>query len=1062
MTTNHRIRAIAALAAAVVALVLLPATASALPVNLFSNNNGTTAAPEPINFGTRAAGNPNDITVWVRNTNTANTTAASITGISVTGSGFTRNGGTCTSTSPFTMNASTAGSTTTSSTQNCTVIIRMGGAGTTPGAKTGTITVTSSTAGSGSPITRQLTGTVEADAPAAQVRDTAGTTAKPSHDYGTIVATTTSPYTFTIVNTGNVAVTNPNVQAITGANAAEFTRTSTTCTATLAVGASCNVVVTFAPTTAGAKTAQLDVTTGNAGTLTTTLTGAATAPNPVATLQDTPGTSVKTAHEFGSVVQGVTSSYTWTLRNTGDAPLAGLTAGTTLSGDTADFTLSRTCGDTLAAGATCTITTTFAPSTSTAPGAKAATLTVDASNAEATTGALTGTSIQAVPGGEIRDTGGSSAKSQHDFGNVTIGGTAASYVFTLRNTGNTTLTGANTQSVTGANAAEFARTTTCAATVPVNGSCTITITFNPAAPGARTAQLNVTTNAGTLTAALTGTGKGLVVRNNDTLNLTGVTQRRWLESATVGGRAPKADRLRFAFDVETENGAEVEDVLISSTSTTSDTAPVDSTFSPIPPGIGRVAVSTPPGGSNRAFVEAEMPLSNISGWDTGIGDGLLCLFATNRTSNRRVWVRFRDSNGVLSPKYGSIVRVTDATFACSPPPVIFDQRITAVGGEAPASQAVVTTPGTPVEFTFKGDNQNSSGDPLTVTGVNWRIRNARTGAMFTRTPAGVGDLRGAVHRGLGLHRRQRQPHRLPDLDPGGRPHAHRRVPLARPVDRRGGAPRAEPGPRAVRLHRRRLGQLAAGRQPDDLADRHPAGPPGDGLGLHHHGERRRSVRPVEHVRRAGRPADDRRVGPRQRSGQRPRGDGFEDRVVGDPDSGLPAAALERAFSTAGKEPGPYTVRVRVTDNGSHNGSDPARASKVATSSFTINAPPVPDDQTVDVESDDPQPAEIALTATDADGDPLTFDVPAAATTGSLSNGNGPDREYTWPTTWTAPTPSRSPPRTTRTAAAARRSPSGCARTRRSTTPSPTARRARRTPRSRSRRRRRRSTASSAG
>jgi hypothetical protein len=59
---------------------------------------------------------------------------------------------------------------------------------------------------------------------------------------------TTASATFVLANTGTVAV---NI-ASTSLPSASFTVTSTTCGASLAVAASCNCVVTFAPVAAGA------------------------------------------------------------------------------------------------------------------------------------------------------------------------------------------------------------------------------------------------------------------------------------------------------------------------------------------------------------------------------------------------------------------------------------------------------------------------------------------------------------------------------------------------------------------------------------------------------------------------------------------------------------------------------------------------------------------------------------------------------------------------------------------------------------------------------------------
>jgi hypothetical protein len=61
----------------------------------------------------------------------------------------------------------------------------------------------------------------------------------------------------------------------------------------------------------------------------------------------------------------------------------------------------------------------------------------------------------------------------------------------------------------GANPAEFTRKGTCAvdSTLAPGASCTLALSFTPAAVGTRTATLGVTTSAGTLNVALSGTGK---------------------------------------------------------------------------------------------------------------------------------------------------------------------------------------------------------------------------------------------------------------------------------------------------------------------------------------------------------------------------------------------------------------------------------------------------------------------------------------------------------------------------------------------------------------------------
>src|SRR5438094_4863058 len=62
--------------------------------------------------------------------------------------------------------------------------------------------------------------------------------------------------------------------------------------------------------------------------------------------------------------------------------------------------------------------------------------------------------------------------------------------------------------VTGTNSADFGQTNNCGSSLAVSSSCTINVTFTPAASGTRSGTLTVTDNASgsPQTASLTGTG----------------------------------------------------------------------------------------------------------------------------------------------------------------------------------------------------------------------------------------------------------------------------------------------------------------------------------------------------------------------------------------------------------------------------------------------------------------------------------------------------------------------------------------------------------------------------
>ena len=98
-----------------------------------------------------------------------------------------------------------------------------------------------------------------------------------------------------------------------------------------------------------------------------------------------------------------------------------------------------------------------------------------------------------------------------DFGSRQVNtGASTAKTFTLSSSGDSPVViGSAGPSVTGTDAAQFAvsgGTCTAGASVAVGSSCTIEVTFNPTASGAKSASLSVPTNVGDKTATLAGTG----------------------------------------------------------------------------------------------------------------------------------------------------------------------------------------------------------------------------------------------------------------------------------------------------------------------------------------------------------------------------------------------------------------------------------------------------------------------------------------------------------------------------------------------------------------------------
>lgn len=301
--------------------------------------------------------------------------------------------------------------------------------------------------------------------------------------FGSVNIGSTSSKTTTITNNGNLS-------AILSYNAvvAPFSR-SGTCSTTLAAGASCTVVLTYAPTAASSSTGSVTVSaTGSSATVSFSGTG-----------QGNPSFSLSSStHAFGNVAAGQTATQAVTVTNTGNVPLA--TPSVTASG--AGFTASTTCASSLAVGATCTITATFAPTAG------------QAYNGSVSVG-YTGVASQTLT---LSGTGQASALSvdaaTQAFGNVDIG-TSVTRTFTLTNYGN--ISGAlAVESV----AAPFTRGGTCSGSLAAGASCTVTLTFTPVdtTPWSRT--LDMTLGGLTSTLSYSGTGVALPAMTISTYSLT--------------------------------------------------------------------------------------------------------------------------------------------------------------------------------------------------------------------------------------------------------------------------------------------------------------------------------------------------------------------------------------------------------------------------------------------------------------------------------------------------------------------------------------------------------------
>ena len=457
---------------------------------------GVNATPGALSFGSVATGATSGAqTVTVNNPTSA---AAPVSSIAATGDFSQTN---------------TCGSSIAAN-SSCTVNVTF--APTASGARTGTLTVVAG----GNTSTVSLSGTGIAPGPVLNATPGGLSFA------GTVVGSSTAAQTVTITNSGTTAATVSGV-AVTG----DFTQTNNC--AGLAVGASCAVNVVFTPTTGGARTGALTVTSNaNNSPTSVALSGSgidsstdiaagqpATAssvnsPYVAANLTDADPTTywesangsfpqwaqvdLGQSYSIGKVELKLPPSTAWAAR-TQTLSVLGSTDGTNFS------TIVGSAGYTFDPNANNnTVTITF-------PATTARYVRVDiTANTGWPAGQLSDFEVFPSGGGSTTSATLSANPSTLTFASQALNTTSGAQTVTISNTGNAaaTVSGVTT---TGA----FAQTDTCGSSIAAGASCAVSVTFDPTAAGTATGTLSVSSNAtgSPTTVALTGTGAGTVSTN---------------------------------------------------------------------------------------------------------------------------------------------------------------------------------------------------------------------------------------------------------------------------------------------------------------------------------------------------------------------------------------------------------------------------------------------------------------------------------------------------------------------------------------------------------------------
>jgi hypothetical protein len=213
-------------------------------------------------------------------------------------------------------------------------------------------------------------------------------------------------------------------------------------------------------------------------------------------------TVAPSALNFGSVTTGSTSSaQTVTVSN----PTSSAASVSSIAAS-GDFAQTSTCGSSIAANGSCTVSVKFTP---TATGSRTGTLTVNAGGVTNSV-SLSGTGTSSGGSATL-----AASPSSLSFGNQAVGSTSAAQTVTVTNTGGAAAS-VSSVSATG----PFASTSTCGASIAAGASCTVSVTFTPTAAGAASGNVTVSSNATnpTLTVALSGTGTSSGGSTNLALN----------------------------------------------------------------------------------------------------------------------------------------------------------------------------------------------------------------------------------------------------------------------------------------------------------------------------------------------------------------------------------------------------------------------------------------------------------------------------------------------------------------------------------------------------------------
>ena len=435
------------------------------PYNFDINGNGVSAPtlsidPASFDYGAVLIGSNAATSFTLSNTGAVGNNL-SLTSIATTGAGYSVTGGSCT------------GSTVLDGGDNCSVDVQF--APTTEGAVSGSLDVASDA----NNVSAALSGS--GLAAAALAIDLT------SFDYGAVFIGSNAATTFTLSNIGDTS--SSLMLASVAVTGADFSIVGGDCndSTVLTGGNSCTVDVQFAPGTVGASNGSLAVGS-DAGNVSAALDGeglaaAALAIDPVSL-------------DFGGVLLADNTASSFTLSNIGDTSSSLMLASVAVTG--ADFSIvGGDCNDStvLTGGNSCTVDVQFAPGT------------VGASNGSLAVGSDAGNVSAALDGEGLAAAALAIDPVSLDFGGVLVA-TTATTSFMLSNIGDSSSSLDLTSiAVTGTDFTDTGNgTCTNMTTLGGGDNCTVEVQFAPNSVAILTGNLAVQSDAGDVSADITGEG----------------------------------------------------------------------------------------------------------------------------------------------------------------------------------------------------------------------------------------------------------------------------------------------------------------------------------------------------------------------------------------------------------------------------------------------------------------------------------------------------------------------------------------------------------------------------